>query len=107
MVMYRVKNVEFSEEWIQLFRPVIDDPENLFNVHDGVVSRIDEVKEDVRLRRIVFVDLEGVDVDDGLGDVGESAAEVVDPFADRRGSVAHYKANSLKETKNKYNFKFD
>jgi hypothetical protein len=95
-----MKNVELSEERIQLFRPVINDPENLLNVHDGVISRIDEVKEDIRFRWIVFVDLEGVDVDDGLGDVGESPAKVVDPFADSRRSVTHHEANSLCETKN-------
>jgi hypothetical protein len=90
-----MKNVELSEERIQLFRPIIDNPENLLDIHNGVVSRIDKVKEDIRFRWIVFVDLEGVDVDDGLGDVGESAAEVIDPFTDSRRSVAHHEANSL------------
>jgi hypothetical protein len=44
---------------------------------------------------VIFVDLESVDVDDGLGHVGEHGPEIVDPLSDRRRTVAHHETNSL------------
>jgi hypothetical protein len=41
------------------------------------------------------VDLEGVDVDDGLGHVGEHGSEIVDQLSDRGRTVVHYKTHSL------------
>jgi hypothetical protein len=49
------------------------------------------------------VDLESVDVDDGLGHVGEHGSEIVDPLSDRRWTVAHHETNSLILVKKKLN----
>lgn len=94
-----MKNIEFPEQRIQLFRLVVDDPQDLRNLHDRVVPGVDEVKQDVGLGGVVVVDLEGVDVDDGVGDVGQRRSEVVDAFSDSGWTVPHHEPDSLKKRK--------
>ena len=91
-----MKDVEFPKEWIQLLSLVVNDPQDLRDLHDGVVPGVDEVKQDVGLGGVLVVDLEGVDVDDGVGDVGQRRPEVVDPFPDSGRSVPHHEPDSLK-----------
>jgi hypothetical protein len=50
---------------------------------------------------VIFVDLESVDIDDGLSHVGEDGSEIVDPLSDCRRSVAHHEPNSLILVKNR------
>ncbi len=54
------------------------------------------MEQNVGLGRVVVVDLEGVNVDDGVGDVGQRRPEVVDPPPDGRRTVPHHEPDALK-----------